>query len=54
MWGSVAQFAGTAAVQRVHVVSATALDALLVVQILVPNEAAAADDANLAVDWWER
>lgn len=34
--------------------SATALNALLVVQVLVPNEATATDYANFAVDWGRR
>lgn len=45
----VAQFSGTRAVQGVHIVGATALNASLIVQILIPDEATSTHDAHLSV-----
>lgn len=49
LWGSIAQLSGTRAVQGVHVMGATTLDATLIVQILIPDIATGTHDTNLAV-----
>lgn len=51
LWGSVALVFGTGAVERVHVMGATALDAALIIHILIPDESAATDDSHFSIDW---
>lgn len=46
---SVAQVFGTRAVEGVHIVGSTALNATLIIQIIVPDEATATHDAHLSV-----
>lgn len=51
MGGSVAQLSSTRTVQGIDIMSATAPNAALIIQVLIPKESASTHDSHLAVHW---